>query len=263
MIKFIHQRGHTFLAVVFGLFASMVHAQHCSSRLHDLITSTIANPCQYLSEEKIIWLNESEQDQLANFIYAREFPSERDSGLQFYFNWSDSTLTAEIRQSEEFYQATRYNKDLLYAFKIQQNIYPFVEETLTGDWQQGSSVTGSGSSNSFSFYAGDQSFSYENGNPQKGDRLYAYSGFYVLDSSSIELEIRFKENWVGGDIIQPDNAASENEWEFSGAELVLTELEEGYEYRVMTISQIHVLTFDGVAKMYLFLDNQVYWKTAY
>lgn len=253
----------TFFAVVLSLFSLLAQSQNSNNILHELITASLENPYHYLSEEKIVWLNPIELKQLENFIYAREFPAERDSNLLVYFKKSDSILTNEIMKSEEFIQATRYNLSLLSVLINHHSFYAFVEGTLTGDWQEGSSVTDAGSSTIFSFYAGDQSFSFDNGNPKKGDRLYSYSGFYTLDSSNIELEIRYKENWVGGEIMEPENAASENEWELSGAELVLTELQDGYEYQTMSISQIHVITFDDITKMYLFLDGEIYWKIMY
>lgn len=209
------------LFLIAGFVSIHAIALELSRQLDQCLTNLVENPFHYLSEETVVWLDEMELDKLSNFVYSRSEAQLKDTSLQFYFNQSDVVLTDEIKESERFYQATEYNLALIYAFRTKHSIDPFVEGTLTGDWQEGTCMVGSGSSNLFSFYAGDRSFSYISAAISEGNRLSSYSGFYVLDSSSIELEIRFKKIWVGGEFVPADDEASENDLELVDGKLVL------------------------------------------
>ncbi len=233
-----------------------------SKLLDKCITNATKNPYSTLAEEEVAQLSAAEVKLLENFIYTRCFTATRDKLHSNYFTVSDKTLTPKIKQDSNFIQSTAYNLELLYAFSnaaaVTLSNLKF-DSTLNGYWQQGTSVIAGELLTNYHFLQQDHSFLYEHKTADKKDRLVNYSGFYSFTATGVELEIRTKTLYKTGGINRTKSSGIQTS-SLSGNNQTVVHLEDVYEYKIITLSPVYSITFDGITKQYCRINGKVFWK---
>jgi hypothetical protein len=248
------------------VLCSMAGAQKnkVSVRLNNCITKVIKNPFSTLAEEELAYLSAAEIKLLNNFIYTRRYTELREPVLAGYFTASDNVLTATIKQDSNFVSSTAYNIELLQAFYNKDSLILIDKEkfdsVLNGYWQQGTAVIAATMLTNYHFLQDNHSFLFEQKNAGASDGLINYSGFYTYTATGIELEIRTKTLFkTEGVNRSASKSVKANNLINSNKETVV-HLDDAYEYKIITLSPVYSIKFDGIEKHYCRINEKIFWK---
>jgi len=235
--------------------------------LEDLSLFYLLNNKKVFAEESLANLSKTELKYLRNLPYARKGIQFQDATLSQYFKkytWYKPTKTSI--DEKELNPQEKGNITLILLFenaqKIQTSDANYLEN-LSGYWQLHTTTVSDNYDDIFVFSSLDKSFAFYKNENNKTEVLREFSGWFVINKNQIELDINSKivlQKFYKPDKINPITKKHYKITEYRRKEI---NLEKAHEFQSFPISEITLITIDGLDKSFIKIDGKVYWKIVY
>ncbi|CAD7798911.1 hypothetical protein CHRY9390_00406 [Chryseobacterium aquaeductus] len=235
--------------------------------LDDLSLFYLLDAKKVFAEESLAYLTKTELKYLRNLPYARKGMIFKDEALTQYFKkypWYNPTKNNIDENELNPQEKHNIDKILLFENAI---IIPTsdvnYQETLSGYWQLYTTTVADNYDDIFVFSNLDKSFSFYKNENNKKEILREYSGWFAINIDKIELDISHKiimQKFYKKDRINPISKKHYKNAEYRRKEI---NLDDAHEFSVLPISEITLLTLDGIDKSFVKIDGKVYWKIVY
>ena len=235
--------------------------------LEDLSLFYLLNNKKVFAEESLANLSKSELKYLRNLPYAKRGMIFKDELLNQYFKkytWYKPTKTTI--DEKELNPQEKGNIALILLFENAQKI-PTSDvnylEILSGYWQLQTTTVADNYDDIFVFSSLDNSFAFYKNENNKTEVLREYSGWFVINKDKIELDISSKivmQKFYKKDRIDPISKKHYKNAEYRRKEI---NLDKAHEFQSFPISEITLITIDGLDKSFIKIDGKVYWKIVY
>lgn len=201
-----------------------------------------------LSEEELAKLNTKEKKILRNFFFAKYGYTFKDLELATYFKQYTWYIPKYKNVDSLLNYYDKENIDLIRIVEKEKMVSPLNETNfcnlLSGCWQYGNTAVASGYDDRFVFDNRDKSFVMYTNQMDEKNKLLSYSGFFTINKTKLELEIRTKT------FLETKTSKEK-----------IVNLDKNYEYKTVTVNAISCYSDrDSITKTYFKINGRLYWK---